>query len=1274
MKKKNIIVILLLLIPFLFVCGMSTWIILKEKGVILNYKPADVLNKYITDTEIVTYSGEEKTPTISSNLVNFGELKFEYKNYDPSNDSFKLGKPIDAGHYLVRISVKDLANAEDITRLVDFTIEPLELELNQKIVDFDYDSTIRDWSKIKEKKIINSIDFKNGAKTYKLSTTDFDIIGMHDGTFAYGNPDYINDLKNTQKLDVNNNNITGIKDNTNVVGSTYLATVKLTNSNYKIKNSSDNTSNFIVKYKTAMIGSTYYTIEDAISKSGNITFPGNSSSTTSFVYTAFSNLNIEIYSNFSIADIYTLNYTITNGNLFIPFENSTTALKKEKKSNPSSTNVYTALIIPSANITLTFNNSKTLTLAAVIAGSGKTGIHGALVNNGIINFQNGTKIISYGYIKGKGIINLFNGASAQDTMILNDWGSASSASAVKDAGAFPLVSWSMHNISCNTKIYKGAEYTVYTSIYGTTVGYNNVTATIIGASSSSTNCLFKPSSSSIDDHYILKYGTDLNLNFLINVVDSNQNSKNQKDNIEIYGNYEDGKLKVALSGYSFETSISMAATLPNFNLTIKENYIFLIKNSSYVFLLGSTCTIEENAILYIYNGAYVAFDSYKNGKAVLTNYSVTYIGSKTNAYMMNNGKIIASGTLSGETYNGFLGGMIKTNTSGAILLANYNISEINVKTSGNGATKNVNYHAYGQILASNGSREGEFSSGTYYSNGQSWYSEIGNINFDSCGGSSVDPIPDISFGELGYTITESILIGKEPTRAHYTFKGWYLDANYTLPAIDQVIFASTTLYAKWDPIPYNITYDMNNYEGITDPINNPKNNDNNPIEFTIETRNVALLSAINPNDNSENKYVFDGWYLDLLFENRISAINGDEIIALGFTDLTLYCRWYPSDTKTYRINYVINTDYDIDFPSSVEILSTAIDKYTIPTTISQYNTDYLKELYFEGWYLESTFNSKIDSSNLSTAFSDDITEITLYARWENKISITLNYDSIQQVVYYIPGKIHLPSLSSYSPEGKENETMIWFTKSNKITTNYYIGGLEYDINSNLIVYGEFYYIVSLSDFTNNSFKKENGHVNILIKDIDLSSISQNITVTWGGSTASAVKQGGFYDCNIEKIILDNTNGTLKLNMNSVSKSDRTSVPTGACSTTTYYCYFYLGLFDSNPLTQVILNNVKSENIPQYIFSNPTNTGFSLSKVYSSEVLTLTNAIPKDVTSTTDVNNNGLAGSGETKKVSSLEYTYNKYNIPLYVVISVIMISLLSFVTVTYVKKQKKIRK
>jgi uncharacterized repeat protein (TIGR02543 family) len=84
-------------------------------------------------------------------------------------------------------------------------------------------------------------------------------------------------------------------------------------------------------------------------------------------------------------------------------------------------------------------------------------------------------------------------------------------------------------------------------------------------------------------------------------------------------------------------------------------------------------------------------------------------------------------------------------------------------------------------------------------------------------------------------------------RDGYTFAGWATAPGGAIEYADGASFImgteSITLYAKWTPVTYNITYGLNG--GI--------NNSGNPATYTIETATIDLLEPTRPG------YNFTGW-------------------------------------------------------------------------------------------------------------------------------------------------------------------------------------------------------------------------------------------------------------------------------------------------------------------------------------------------------------------------------------------------------------------------------
>lgn len=143
-----------------------------------------------------------------------------------------------------------------------------------------------------------------------------------------------------------------------------------------------------------------------------------------------------------------------------------------------------------------------------------------------------------------------------------------------------------------------------------------------------------------------------------------------------------------------------------------------------------------------------------------------------------------------------------------------------------------------------------------------------------------------------YTIEDTITL-KDPTKPGYTFKGWYLDADFTT----QVTSISNktgniTLYAKWEVNNYNLTLDANT--GVFAP------------KVTFISDGVVIkschlygqdtITAYRP--NGKDGYIFAGWYLNSACTS-LFKFNGT--IA---NDITLYAKWVECNSNIVNIESV----------------------------------------------------------------------------------------------------------------------------------------------------------------------------------------------------------------------------------------------------------------------------------------------------------------------------------------------------------------------------------
>ena len=124
---------------------------------------------------------------------------------------------------------------------------------------------------------------------------------------------------------------------------------------------------------------------------------------------------------------------------------------------------------------------------------------------------------------------------------------------------------------------------------------------------------------------------------------------------------------------------------------------------------------------------------------------------------------------------------------------------------------------------------------------------------------------------------------KAPSKEGYFFVGWYIDNIFTesIEKISGSIKKDVTVYAKYLKI-INIKYELNG--GI--------NNKDNP-EFILENQTHTLKDPASSLDN----YVFDGWYSDSSFTNKVTEIKGSDL-----KDITVYAKFVQQVKFTFTNN------------------------------------------------------------------------------------------------------------------------------------------------------------------------------------------------------------------------------------------------------------------------------------------------------------------------------------------------------------------------------------
>lgn len=255
------------------------------------------------------------------------------------------------------------------------------------------------------------------------------------------------------------------------------------------------------------------------------------------------------------------------------------------------------------------------------------------------------------------------------------------------------------------------------------------------------------------------------------------------------------------------------------------------------------------------------------------------------------------------------------------------------------------------------------------------------------------------YNPTSYTIESSEITLKDVTKNGYTFEGWYDTSTFSnrVTTIKTGSYGNLVLYAKWKPVSYSITY---NLDGGT-------NASSNPLTYTIE-------SSFNFTDAIKTGYTFDGW-----FDN-----NGNRVasISTGTTGaLTLTAHW------TAKLNNLSVTSEDTS-KGTVAITSGSGYSDESITVVATPVGDCI----FKGWYHESlkvsndvsyTFTMPTnDYSLVARFFAKEKEEIAKYA----KEPIVFNVGKAIEYGLYPQTNVNDPSLVSTLNGLTEPESNGWY--------------------------------------------------------------------------------------------------------------------------------------------------------------------------------------------------------------------------------------------------------
>lgn len=253
------------------------------------------------------------------------------------------------------------------------------------------------------------------------------------------------------------------------------------------------------------------------------------------------------------------------------------------------------------------------------------------------------------------------------------------------------------------------------------------------------------------------------------------------------------------------------------------------------------------------------------------------------------------------------------------------------------------------------------------------------ITYNLDGGTNASGAP------TSYTIETATITLGTPTKTGYTFDGWYTESAFT-NQVTQIAIGSTgakAFWAKWTPITYTITYNLNGGTNVNSA----------PTSYTIDAATIALGTPTRAHS------AFGGWYTESTFENQVTQI------ATGTTgDKVFWARWtcdagYSENTgntacvaNTYQITF--NANGGIGGPATATATYDArMDKLTTLPTRDTYS--------FTGYFDDQDAGVQYYASDGTALRSwDKTSNATLYAHWsQNRIACELGkyYDGTNQV-------------------------------------------------------------------------------------------------------------------------------------------------------------------------------------------------------------------------------------------------------------------------------------
>ncbi len=220
--------------------------------------------------------------------------------------------------------------------------------------------------------------------------------------------------------------------------------------------------------------------------------------------------------------------------------------------------------------------------------------------------------------------------------------------------------------------------------------------------------------------------------------------------------------------------------------------------------------------------------------------------------------------------------------------------------------------------------------------------------------------------------TSAIVFGNPGAlvRTEFIFSGWSTRTDGTDRVYVQgskfTVTSDITLYARWIPVTYTVTYNGNTNTGGTVP-----------VDTTLRVTGTSATVLGNTGSLLKTEFTFAGWNT-LANGSGTSYSHGDTFTITANT--ILYARWTP---VTYTVTYDGNTNTSGDVPTDTAPRTSGATVTVLGNTGSLLKTGFN----FAGW------NTQANGTGTSYAQGSTFTitaNMTLYARW-GPLTYTVTY-------------------------------------------------------------------------------------------------------------------------------------------------------------------------------------------------------------------------------------------------------------------------------------------